>query len=167
MRRITALHLFATLVIGCATASSARAADPVRVGLKVLGDTSVTAPLRACLESALSHRPGLVLVDLLPAYELDVVLDTDVNDNVNPAGVSLAIAFVDHANAIILAKALLGGAQPTADPKVRDAVVALFASGGSLERLNVAHIGKPNAPATETICGRIAEDFVRKVPTAG
>ncbi|MCQ8277058.1 hypothetical protein NFI95_01160 [Acetobacteraceae bacterium KSS8] len=161
------IMLPAAMAVWCAATLPAKAADPVRIGLKVLGDTPVTAPLRSCLEAALSHHPGYVLADRLPTVELDVVANVDVDDTVNRAGVSLAVAFVSHASAITLAKALLGGDQPTTNPDIRAAMLDLFTSGGSLERLNVGHLSNADGHNVVSACGKIARETFAKFPSAG
>jgi hypothetical protein len=83
---------------------------------------------------------------------------------VNTKGVSLAIAHVNHVDAIRLAKTLLIGPNPTTDAEVHDAVSNLVASGGVLDRVNVAHMGVPDARATQDLCKSIAAEFVAKYP---
>ena len=109
---------------------------------------------------------GYKLVDKLPLAEVVVFAGTDLKDNVNKEGVSFAIAYIDNVDAVRLAESLVIGPHPTTDADVRASIRNLLASGGSVDRLNVAHMGRPSEPAIQDLCGSIANEFSTVFPAS-
>ena len=138
----------------------------MRMSLKVVGTAPIVDGLHTCLTSRLTQGGAYVLVDKLPVAELVVYANTDLNDDVNVKGVSVAIAYIDHVDALRLGKSLLIGPNPTTDADAKAATIDLIRSGGILDRLNVAHMGTPSDRASQDLCGSIVDEFCTKFPAS-
>ncbi len=165
MRSFSWLAFIPVLMDPGLPASAATA--PLRINVKIVGSAPIIVEgLRTCLGNKIIEHGGYTLVDKLPIAEVLVFANTDVEDDVNKEGVSLAMAYVDHVDAVRLAKSLVIGQHPTTDADVRAAMRDLLASGGSVDRLNVAHVGRPSESAIQDLCVSIAKEFATVFPSS-
>jgi hypothetical protein len=142
----------------CLAAGAAVAAEAPAFAYRVIcdDDPALAQRLRAGIEERFAklHVP---LRDRFPNAKLFIYANRDVNDNRNPDGVSVAIAYTSNLEAAQLALSYIKHQEappPLLQPMLREE--------GMLMHLQVAHLATPSDALVNGLLDNIVTSFVQK-----
>lgn len=145
-------------------AGSAAFAEAPRIRTTVVGTAPNVGSLKTCIDKNLQAGGSYRIGGDFPVAAMEIVANQDVDDNINPKGVSVAVVYVNFTDAINLTNALLSGPKATKDPAIKQSLANLITSGGSVERMNVAHLSTADDKQTKILCDALVKEFREHFP---
>lgn len=148
-------------------AGSPALAEAPRIRTSVVGTAPNVASLHACIDKNLKAGGTYRIGADFPVAAMEIIANTDVDDTINPKGVSVAVVYTNFTDAIALTNALLSGPNQTKNPAIKQSLANLITSGGSVERMNVAHLSTGDDEQTKILCDALVKEFRTHFPVTG
>ena len=159
---IGAVALAVTLMMS-SQAKAEQAGLPTRVDFQVICDEpDVAAKFRADIGDAIKANAGYLVKEQGPDAKLILYVYRDVNDKINPRGMSIAIVHVNKVLSYFLAFKYLVQ-EPTKDETVRAALTQMIHADGYLNYMNVAHIDESSDREIKIVSDAAVSTFFSKV----